>query len=89
MPRIEKGALSELADGGPIHVRVTPRAGREAVEPGAGPRQLKVRVTVAAEGGKANKAVTALLARALGVPPSRLRLVSGARARDKVFRVED
>ncbi len=89
MARIEKGAHAELADGGPIHVRVTPRAGHEAVEPGAEPRHLRVRVTVAAEGGKANRAVTALLARALGVPPSRLRLVSGARSRDKVFRVED
>lgn len=68
-----------------IAVRVTPRAGRNAVEAGDG--LLRVRVTAVAEGGKANEAVTKLLAKALGLPKSRLALVRGATARDKVFRV--
>jgi uncharacterized protein YggU (UPF0235/DUF167 family) len=45
-------------------------------------------VTCVPEDGKANKAVTKLLARALGVAPSRLILIRGTAGRDKVFRVE-
>ena len=37
--------------------------------------------------GKANRAVAELLARALGVAKSRLELVRGQTARDKVFRL--
>ncbi|SFP81379.1 DUF167 domain-containing protein [Tranquillimonas alkanivorans] len=81
--------LSEQArPGAEIVVRVTPKASRDAVEVDAG-GVLRIRVTVAPEGGKANAAVQKLLARALGVPKSRLTLVRGAKARDKVFRVED
>ena len=47
-----------------------------------------IRVTCVPEDGKANKAVTRLLARALGVAPSRLMPVRGTAGRDKVFRVE-
>lgn len=49
---------------------------------------LRVRVTAAPEGGEANRAVTALLAEALGVAPSRIALVRGATSRDKLFRIE-
>jgi uncharacterized protein len=45
-----------------------------------------IRVTCVPEDGKANKAVTRLLAKALRVAPS--RLVRGTAGRDKVFRVE-
>jgi len=80
--------LSHLArEGAEIAVRVTPRASRNAViltEDGA----IKVTVTVVPEDGKANAAVQKLLAKALGVAKSRLVLVRGATARDKVFRLE-
>jgi uncharacterized protein YggU (UPF0235/DUF167 family) len=46
-----------------------------------------VRVTAPPDGGQANRAVTDLLAAALGVPRSGVELVRGARARDKFFRV--
>lgn len=71
--------------GAEIAVRVTPRASREriVVEDGA----IRVYVTVVPEGGKANQAVAAILARALGVPKTSLTLIRGATARDKVFRV--
>mgnify|MGYP000427444852 CR=1 FL=1 len=49
---------------------------------------LKVAVTAAPEGGKANAAVIKLLAKALGVPKSRLTLIQGATSRDKVFRID-
>ena len=44
---------------------------------------LKARVRAAATEGEANAALTALLARAAGVPPRSVALVSGATARIK------
>ena len=67
-------------------VRVTPRAGRNAVAVKDG--IIQVSVTTAPEGGKANAAVVRLLARALGVAPTRLRLVRGHSGRDKQFVLE-
>ena len=68
-----------------IAVRVTPRAGREAIEPGD---PLRIRVTAPPEDGKANDSVRRLLARAMGVAPTRLTLIRGATARDKLFRLD-
>ena len=84
---MKKGALAHLATpGAEITVRVTPRAARNAVE--EGPEGLRVSVTTVPEDGKANKAVIKLLAEALGLAKSRLTLVRGATARDKVFRLD-
>ena len=70
-----------------LTVRVTPRGGRDAVEgwtrDGAGRPVLKVRVAAAAADGKANAAVMAVLADALGVAPSSLSLIRGQTARVK------
>ena len=68
-----------------IAVRVTPKASRNTIvaEDGA----IRVYVTCVPEDGKANAEVQKLLAKALGVARSRLVLVRGATARDKVFRV--
>jgi uncharacterized protein YggU (UPF0235/DUF167 family) len=71
--------------GAEIAVRVTPRGGRNAIE--AGPEGLRVRVSAPPEDGKANDAVRRLLAKAMGVAPTRLVLVRGATSRDKVFRL--
>jgi uncharacterized protein YggU (UPF0235/DUF167 family) len=80
--------LSRLAlPGTEIPVRVTPRASRNAVVAEDG--TIRVYVTVVPESGKANEAVRKLLAAALGVAKSRLVLVRGQTARDKVFRVVD
>ncbi len=78
--------LSHLsAPGTEIAVRVTPKASRNTIvaEDGA----IRVYVTCVPEDGKANAEVQKLLAKALGVARSRLVLVRGATARDKVFRV--
>ncbi|PIE08423.1 MAG: hypothetical protein CSA74_02985 [Rhodobacterales bacterium] len=84
---MKKGDFAHLAvPGAEIPLRVTPRASRNAVE--EGPEGLRIWVTVPPEGGKANKAVTRLLADALGVARSRLALVRGATARDKTFRLD-
>ncbi|WP_300517363.1 DUF167 domain-containing protein [Aliiroseovarius sp.] len=84
---MKKGSLSHLArPGAEIALRVTPKAARNLVE--ETPAGLRVLTTSVPEGGKANQAVTKLLAQALGVAKSRLVLVRGASSRDKVFRLD-
>lgn len=79
--------LSHLAiSGTEFRLKVVPRAGRDAIEEGAS--GLQVRVTAAPEDGKANRAVQKLLAKALGVAPSRLELLRGATSREKVFKLD-
>ncbi|HEY3021606.1 MAG TPA: DUF167 domain-containing protein [Solirubrobacteraceae bacterium] len=70
-----------------VRVRVLPRARRSEL---AGMRAgaLVVRVAAPPVEGKANAAVCALLAERAGVPRSRVSVVRGAAARDKVVRVE-
>lgn len=66
-----------------IALRVTPKASRNAVELRDG--ALRVYVTCVPEDGKANAAVQKLLAKELGIAKSRLTLIRGHTARDKVF----
>ena len=73
-------------EGALLAVRVQPRARRSAVE-GWRDGALAVRVTAAPTEGRANRAVIELLADAFDVPASAIELVSGARGRDKLFRV--
>lgn len=73
------------APGAEITIRAVPRAGRNRISERDG--ILRVEVTVVPENGKANAAVAALLATALGVPKSRLTLLRGATSRDKTFRI--
>lgn len=74
-----------------LHVRVTPKAKsaqikREVLENGE--IFYKVYVTVAAEDGKANKAVINLLADALDVPKSSLTIIQGLTCREKVIKIK-
>jgi uncharacterized protein len=73
-------------------VRLTPKGGRDAVEGWAegagGKRYLRARVAVAPENGKANEALIGLLARALDVSKSRLRIVSGSASRLKMIELD-
>jgi len=76
--------LSDLAaPGAQIAVRVTPKAARNALTRDGD--TLRLSVTATPENGKANAAVQALLAKAMGVAPSRLELRRGHTARDKLF----
>lgn len=78
--------LSHLAaPGSRIALRVTPRASRARLV--AGEDGLRGYVTAPPDAGKANAAVQVLLAKALGVPKTGLKLVRGHTARDKVFEV--
>lgn len=70
-----------------ISVRVKPGSRKgPLVETGAD-GELTVYVPERAVDGKANDAVTRLLAEHFGVPRSRVELVSGATARIKRFRI--
>ncbi len=65
------------ANGGvTIRVKVVPGASRDQVVGRLGDA-LKVKVIAPAEGGKANKAVCALIAKALGVPKRQVRVTAG------------
>ena len=69
-----------------ITVRVTPRSGRTEVEAGAD--GVVIRVRAAPEAGKATEEAARALADALGVPPTRVRLRTGACSRTKTFEIE-
>ncbi|MCH7746404.1 MAG: DUF167 domain-containing protein [Chloroflexi bacterium] len=67
-----------------LHVRVQPKARRNSIEVVEGSK-LKVYVTAAPEGGKANDAVIALLAKSLGISKSHIRILRGDKSRDKLL----
>lgn len=73
-------------------MRVTPRGGRDAIDGietlANGRSVMKVRVRVIAEGGEANRAVIELLAKALHVPKSHVRVLSGVTSRLKQIAVD-
>ncbi|MEZ5157104.1 MAG: DUF167 domain-containing protein [Solirubrobacterales bacterium] len=69
-----------------IPIRVIPRAKRSGVG-GEREGRLLVRVAAPPVGGKANAAVVAALAEALGVPKRSVEIVRGVTSRDKVVRV--
>jgi uncharacterized protein YggU (UPF0235/DUF167 family) len=79
-------AIRALADAqGRLTLRVTPGARSEAIELGEG--RLLVKVRAKPQDGAANEAVLALLADALGVATSRLRMLRGATSRDKLVKL--
>jgi uncharacterized protein (TIGR00251 family) len=74
-----------------LHVRVTPNAGRDALE-GALARDdgtvvLAIRVKAVPEDGKANAAVIALLAKSLGLSKSSVTVTAGHTARQKTLAI--
>jgi uncharacterized protein len=75
-----------------VALRVTPRGGRDDVDGietlADGRTVVKVRVRAIAEGGGANRAVTELVARALGVPKARVRILSGVTSRLKQIAID-
>ena len=68
-------------------VKVQSKASRDQVV-GYRDGVLQLRVTAPPDKGRANAAVVALLADALGVAKSRVRIVRGQSSRDKVLTVE-
>src|SRR5712671_5287208 len=80
------------AQGISVALRVTPRGGRDDIDGletlADGRTVLKVRVRAIADGGEANRAVTQLLAKALGVPRAKVRILSGTPSRLKQMAVD-
>ncbi|WP_086617772.1 DUF167 domain-containing protein [Erythrobacter tepidarius] len=72
--------------GGRLAVRVTPGARAESVTLTGDAVLVKVRAP--ADKGAANDAVIALLARALGLAPSRVSLLRGGTSRQKLLAIE-
>lgn len=73
-------------DGLLLALRVSPKAGSDRIG-GVHNGALKVAVTAPPDKGRANEAVIRLLAKALGVAPSAIELVSGETSRDKKVRL--
>jgi hypothetical protein len=71
-----------------LEISVVPRASSDRVGPFRD-GVLRVRVTRPPADGDANRSVLRLVARALGVAPSRVALVAGERGRRKRVRIVD
>jgi uncharacterized protein len=75
-----------------VALRVTPRGGRDDIDGletlATGRTVIKIRVRAIAEGGEANRAVIELLAKALGVPKGKVRLLTGTTSRLKQVAVD-
>ncbi|GLQ12173.1 UPF0235 protein [Devosia yakushimensis] len=89
---MDRAACYRLSPSGlSLFVRVTPNAGRDAIEGvelrDDGSAVLRLRVKAMPDKGKANAAVVALVAKALGVPKSAVSVVSGETARLKTLAV--
>ena len=75
-----------------FRVKLTPKGGRDAIDgwwtDSAGNPALKARVAAPPEDGKANTALIGLLAKALEVRKSDVRIASGATSRLKLIEVD-
>ena len=73
-----------------VTARVSPKASRTAIQgimPTPEGEALKIAVTAPADKGKANAAVTALLAKTFGVAKSSVAVVAGETDRRKTLRI--
>lgn len=77
---------TRIDESGRLAVKVTPGAREEAVA--LTPDAVLVKVRAPADKGAANAAVIHVVARALGLAPSRVSLLRGGTARQKVLAVE-
>ena len=68
-------------------MRVQPRARRDEIV-GERAGAVLVRVTAPPVEGKANAALCRLLAKRLGLPPSKVAIVRGGSARDKLVEID-
>ena len=82
-----------VVDGGlELALRLTPKGGRDQIDgikdDATGKSVLAVRVSAPPVDGAANKALLKFLAKASGVPKSRIRFISGETARIKRLMLE-
>ncbi len=79
--------MREREGGVELRVRLTPRASRNGVAGLYGDR-LKIQITAVPAGGAANKALERFVAKAAGVPPTSVRVVTGAKDRSKTVLIQ-
>ncbi|MFG0260309.1 MAG: DUF167 domain-containing protein [Phycisphaerales bacterium JB041] len=82
----DRRIIAPVEGGVTIRLKAVPGAKRDELSGVLGDR-LKVRVSAPPEGGKANKAICALLADALGVRKRDVEIVSGSTNPEKTARV--
>jgi hypothetical protein len=83
--------LHSVSEGVMLKVRLTPKSARDeiiGVETFGGEAVLKARVRALAEDGRANEALTRLVARWLKVPPSFVSVAQGGKSRLKQVLIE-
>jgi uncharacterized protein YggU (UPF0235/DUF167 family) len=86
----ETAAIRErVCEEGRIQIRVTPNASADEVIflGGDSPHLLAIRTTATPEHGEANEAVLRLIANALNLPRSSLKMVRGTTSRNKLVRI--
>lgn len=77
--------------GSTLSIKVTPKASANRIKvetQSDGSLLYRVYVTVAAEDGKANAAVIALIAKELGIAKSKVSIARGHTSRDKIIKVD-
>lgn len=82
---MDEAVRAAVSAAGQLAVRVTPKASTDRIAAADG--KVRVWVTAPPDKGKANKAVVALVAGALGVPKSAVTLVRGETGREKLLRI--
>ena len=76
--------------GDTFHVKVTTKSASNRIKVeylDNGTKLIKAYVTATPENGEANNAVIQLLAKELGIPKSKLKIIKGNKVRDKVVKV--
>lgn len=76
----------DVADGCTLAVRLHPGARKNAVT-GVHDGALKISLTTPPVDGRANEALLAFVAEALGLPKARVSLLSGQTSRSKLLRI--
>lgn len=79
--------LHDGKGGSALHVRVTPRAGRNQISEVGSDGMIKIQIAAPPAEGAANEKLVAFLAEILGVPKSRIEIVAGLSGRDKLVSV--
>ena len=80
--------LSNGTRGAAITVRVTPRARKTEFGGILEDGTVRIRVAAPPVEGKANRAVIAFLAKALGIRKNKIAIVAGERGLDKIITIE-
>ncbi len=87
MKDTSKHQLRDSSGGAAITVRVETYTGRDQIAEILGDGTLRVQIKTTASGEKINAALLDFLARALGVPASRMEIVAGGNGADKLVAI--